>query len=271
MTFSFDHLVFFLKKPEEAIFPLKQKGIHAVNGGHHEIWGTYNSLTYFGLSYIEFLGIENLPIAEKQENNRLITQIVQKLSIQGQEGPAKIAIRTKGIEQLAVRLKEKGYTVFGPFPGERVRADGQIIRWSLLFLEEEGEGELTMPFFIEWEKSDEERLLELKQQGLIGSHGLGSPTFKSVGFVVNNLEQSMIKWGKMLNLIPSEEFVDFTFNARCQKLELSGTSLCFYTPIGKGLAEEILKERGQTSFLVTIGDTGQTTLFEMFGGHWKLQ
>jgi hypothetical protein len=59
-------------------------------GGRHESWGTYNSLIYFGLSYIEFLGIENLFIAEKHEDNRLITQIVEQLSKENREGPARI-------------------------------------------------------------------------------------------------------------------------------------------------------------------------------------
>ena len=40
MQFSFDHLVWFSKKPEEAIPILKQLGIHAANGGRHEKWGT---------------------------------------------------------------------------------------------------------------------------------------------------------------------------------------------------------------------------------------
>jgi hypothetical protein len=94
MQFFFDHLVWFLKEPEKAISSLKQRGLHVVKGGRHESWGTYNTLIYFGLSYIEFLGIENLSIAEKHGENRLITQIVEQLAKDGREGPAKIAIRT---------------------------------------------------------------------------------------------------------------------------------------------------------------------------------
>ncbi|MGG3562415.1 VOC family protein [Neobacillus rhizosphaerae] len=270
MSFSFDHLVIFLKKPEEVILPLKEKGLHAVNGGHHQWWGTYNSLSYFGLSYIEFLGIEDLSIAEKQRNNRLITEIVEQLSKQGHEGPAKIAIGTRGIQQLAKRLQAEGNAVYGPFPGERVRADGQIIRWSLLFLENEP-NKLTMPFFIEWEKSDEERLVELKEQGLIEAHRIGNPIFQSVGFVVQNLENTITKWGELLNLEPSEEFIDAVMNARCRKLELSGTSLLFCTPLGEGRAKEVLEEKGETPFIINLEGTNQTGMFELFGGFWREQ
>ena len=270
MNFSFDHLVWFFEKPEEAILPLKYKGIRAVNGGRHETWGTYNSLTYFGLSYIEFLGIENLLIAEKQEDNRLITHIVQRLSKENQEGPARIAIRTDRIGELAVKLKEEGFTVYGPLPGERVRTDGQVIKWSLLF-PESAENDLPLPFFIQWEKSDEERLSEFEQQGLLGSHVEGSPKFDSVGFVVHNLDQTIATWRKLFDLKQSEEFIDSTINARCRKLELSGTKLLFCTPLGEGPAERVLKEKGETPFLVNLVGTKQNHFFEMLNGYWRFQ
>lgn len=268
MQFSFDHLVWFYKKPEKAILPLKQRGLHVVKGGCHESWGTYNSLTYFGLSYIEFLGIEHLSIAEKHSENRLITQIVKQLSKENQEGPARIAIRTNKIEELALKLKEEGLTVYGPLPGERVRADGQVIRWSLLFPENEA-NELSLPFFIEWEKSDEERFSELEEQRFIGSHILGNPQFESVGFVVKNMDQTLEIWRELFGIKQSEEYIDTKIYARCRKLELNGTKLLFCTPIGDGLAAKVLKEKGETPFLVNLTDTNQSYLFEMLGGYWR--
>ena len=268
MQFSFDHLVWFFKRPEEAISPLKQRGIHAVKGGRHEFWGTYNTLTYFDLSYIEFLGIENVSIAEKQEDNRLITHIVNRLAIENQEGPARIAIRTDDIEQLAVKLKKAGFPVYGPLSGERVRADGQIIKWSLLFPENKPE-EMPLPFFIQWEKPDEERLRELAEQRVTGSHITGNPKFESVGFVVHNLEQVISTWRNLFDLKPSEEFIDKSLNARCGKLDLYGTKLLFCSPLGEGPAMQVLKEKGETPFLVNLTGTNQNQLFEMLNGFWR--
>ncbi|MDQ0201528.1 VOC family protein [Neobacillus ginsengisoli] len=270
MQFSFDHLVWFFKKPEEAIPLLKHRGIHGVIGGRHESWGTYNSLIYFGLSYIEFLGIENLLIAEKHEDNRLVTQIVEQLSKENREGPARIAVRTDQIEELAVKLKEEGFTVYGPLPGERVRADGQVIRWSLLF-PEYAANKLSPPFFIQWEKTDEGRFSELKEQGLIGSHNTGNSKFESVGFVVHNLDQTIKTWGKLFNLNPSGDFIDSTINARCRKLELPGTKLLFSEPLGEGLAKKVLKEKGESPYLVTLTETNQSHIFEMLNGYWRFQ
>lgn len=270
MDLFFDHLVWFFKKPEKAILPLKQRGIHVVNGGRHESWGTYNTLTYFGLSYIEFLGIENLSIAEKHDENRLITQIVKQLAKENREGPATVAIRINQIEELAIKLKVEGLTVYGPLSGERVRADGQLIRWSLLFLEYP-EKKINLPFFIQWEKSDEERYSEFEDQGIIGSHILGKPKLESVGFVVNNLDETLEIWKNLFGLKQGESYIDTEINARCEILKLNGTNLLFCTPMGDGPAANVLKEKGETPFLVNLTDTNQSHFFEMFDGYWKFQ
>jgi hypothetical protein len=52
MKLSFDHLVWFKHKLENAIQPLSEKGIHVIQGGRHESGGTYNTLSYFDLRYI---------------------------------------------------------------------------------------------------------------------------------------------------------------------------------------------------------------------------
>ncbi|MBT2654516.1 VOC family protein [Bacillus sp. ISL-18] len=270
MDFFFDHLVWFFTKPEKAILPLKQKGIHVVKGGRHESWGTYNTLTYFGLSYIEFLGIENLSIAEKHSENRLITQIVEQLAKESREGPAKVAIRTNQIEELAVKLKAEGLTVYGPLTGERVRDDGHVIRWSLLFPEHK-EKKVSLPFFIEWEKSDEQRYSEIDDQGLIGSHILGQPKLESVGFVVNNLDETLETWKKLFGLKQGEEYLDTEINARCRIVKLNGTNLLFCTPIGDGPAAKVIKEKGETPFLVNLTDMNQSHFFEMLDGYWRFQ
>lgn len=268
MNFAFDHLVFFSNKPEETILPLKNKGIHTVHGGRHEHWGTYNSLAYFGLSYIEFLGIERLSLAEQEKENRLVTQIVEQLAKKHREGPAKIAIRTNDLSELAEKFKAEGFTVYGPLPGERVLADGEVIKWSLLF-PESNNSELSLPFFIQWEKTDEERLAELKEQGLIGAHTAGNPKLASVGFVVHDLEKTLDEWGRLVKLPITKEYMDQSFNARCKNVELLGTELAFCTPLGEGIAQNVLQEKGETPFLVTLKDTHQQQQFEMLNGIWR--
>jgi hypothetical protein len=270
MKFSFDHLVWFHHNPEKAIQPLLEKGIHVAHGGRHKTWGTYNTLSYFGLSYIEFLGIEQLSIAEQHEENRLITQIVEQLGMKNREGPAKIAIRTDQINELAIKLREDGHTVYGPIQGQRVTASGEVIQWNLLFIDDQPD-QLSLPFFIQWDKSDKERLSDFKEQGLLGRHSGANSKFDSVGFVVRDLEETIRTWGKLLNLTPSEEFRDEGLHARCRSLELPGTHLLFCTPLGKGPAEKVLHERGETPFLVSLSKTNQNSFFELLNGYWRFQ
>ncbi|WP_045516723.1 VOC family protein [Neobacillus niacini] len=270
MKFSFDHLVWFHHKPENAIQPLSEKGIHVLQGGRHESWGTYNSLSYFDLSYIEFLGIEEISVAEQHNENQLITQIVQQLAKENREGPAKIAIRTDQIDELAIKLRQEGFTIYGPLPGQRVTASGEVIRWTLLFIEDHP-NQLSYPFFIQWEKNDEERLSAFMEQGMLERHTARNSKFESVGFVVRDLEETVNAWGKFLNLTPSEEFMDEVLCARCQKLKLPGTNLIFCTPLGKGPAEKVLNERGETPFLVNLSETTQNSIFEMLNGYWSFQ
>jgi Glyoxalase-like domain len=270
MNFSFDHLVWFHHKPENAITPLSEAGIHVVKGGRHESWGTYNTLSYFGLSYLEFLGIEQIEIAEQHEENRLITQIVQQLSKENKEGPAKIAIRTNQINELAIKLKQDGYTVYGPHPGQRVTADGEVISWSLLFIEDQP-NQLSLPFFIQWEKDDKERLSAFKQQGMLGRHRSENSQFESVGFVVRDLEKTIKTWGKLLNLTPSDAFRDEGLHAHCQTLKFPGTNLLFCTPLGEGIAEKVLRERGEAPFHVHLSNTNQSSFFEDLNGYWRFQ
>jgi hypothetical protein len=65
--------------------------------------------------------------------------------------------------------------------------------------------------------------------------------------------------------------MDPTINARCRKLELLGTKLLFCAPNGEGPAQNILKEKGETPFLVNLTETQQNTFFELQNGYWKFQ
>ena len=57
--YKIDHIVHFVDNPEEAIKDLRKNGLHVVQGGRHEQWGTYNALCYFNTAYIELIGIHD--------------------------------------------------------------------------------------------------------------------------------------------------------------------------------------------------------------------
>nr|VUD34029.1 Uncharacterised protein [Raoultella sp. NCTC 9187] len=56
-TLKWDHAVQFVNQPDEAIATFADHKLNALTGGRHPGWGTWNALSYFGLTYIEFLAI----------------------------------------------------------------------------------------------------------------------------------------------------------------------------------------------------------------------
>ena len=56
-TLKWDHAVQFVNQPDEAIATFAGQGLNAFAGGRPPGWGTWNALSYFGLTFIEFLAI----------------------------------------------------------------------------------------------------------------------------------------------------------------------------------------------------------------------
>ncbi len=112
MQLSFDHLVHFVHRPPvEAARLFQEAGFHAVAGGRHTHWGTWNSLSYLGLSYVEFLAVEEATVA-KQSDNPLIRQLVWEAN-RG-EGLGQIALRTRQMDAWVERFQSLGLKVTGP-------------------------------------------------------------------------------------------------------------------------------------------------------------
>lgn len=259
MAFEFDHLVHFVGSPEEAKESLKQHGLHVVNGGRHEHGGTYNTLSYFDLSYVELIGVVNRSLAEKSAEKYSLRDTFKKDNYT--IGLSRIALRSLNLEVEAERFKSLGLEVFGPFPLSRKRPDGSVVSWKLLFAGRENE-ELGLPFFIQWDDSDEERKADLTEQGTIAPHPKGDLKLSSIGFAVRNLDTTVEKWSKYLDLEKGESFVDESLNAKGQKLKLVGGDIAFYSPIGDGIVAETLAERGEKPFLVDFTGSQKKEQFE---------
>ncbi|WP_312114162.1 VOC family protein [Brevibacillus reuszeri] len=250
MQLALDHLVHFLDRPPvEATEKFRQHGFHAVAGGRHEPWGTWNSLSYFGLSYVEFLSIEVRALAERSENP-LIRQLVEEIALG--EGLAQIALRTNRMNEWVNKLQKKDLIVQGPVAGSRKREDGSILSWRMLFFEDP-QSKLRPPFLIEWQQSDEERENDLKKRGSIAPHPNQSNSLQQVGVAAAELEDAVQTWKRWLDCEVSEAWIDERIGARCQALELGGTKrIVFCQPIAAGLASEALAAGGQRPFFATI-------------------
>lgn len=250
MGLALDHVVHFLhRSPAEATEQFRQNGYHAIAGGRHAMWGTWNSLSYFGLSYVEFLAVELADIA-RQSDNPLIRQLGEEHS-RG-EGFGQIALRTHEMDDWAQKLRQKGLQVTGPVAGSRTRDDGTVIRWRMLFLKDPLGSQLP-PFLIEWQESDAERIDDLTKRGMIAPHPNGARAIQSVCYAVADLDEAANQWKRWFDWDSSETFADALIGARCRTFELPGGDIVLCQPIGAGMAQDTLQARGERPFCVRVG------------------
>ncbi|WP_240793306.1 VOC family protein [Psychrobacillus vulpis] len=209
-----DHIVHHVtKKPEEVAEDWNAKGFHAVVGGQHTHWGTYNALLYTKTSYIEWLAIEHEEIA-KNANHPLVNLLLH--DIKNSPGFGTICIRTTEINELCQQLELKCIETSGVLHAERKTASGLVRKWKMLFVKEEVSDDLPTPFFIEWEESDLERYQLLQEDGTINASNV-ELSISACEFHVKSPREVMKKWKRYFDITEQDE----------QTLLLSNTKLVF--------------------------------------------
>lgn len=222
--YLFDHIVHFVEKPENILNQTKEMGLYTVDGGKHEMWGTYNTLCYFGLSYIEFIGIFHNELFERAAKEPYtLHESYEKRN--RRNGFTRMALRTNSIEEDAHRLRQLGLFVYGPETFSRTRPDGSILTWKLLHIGEE-DTKLEWPFLIQWEERDEIRFDELVKRGTIGRHPLGNLRISEVVYQVDDLHVAQ-KWADVFGFTVEKNHSTIT-------LKTANCNFTFY----KNLQEE---------------------------------
>lgn len=157
-----DHIVHFIRQhPQEAVVQWRQKNFHAAIGGQHVNWGTHNALLYLKDCYIEWLVVEKEEIASQADHP------LTRLLLHDQLGFGTICLRTNEIQAVHEDLEGRGIKTSGILDAERRTEAGQVIKWKMLFIEETVTARLPSPFFIEWQETDAQRYMNLREAGAI--------------------------------------------------------------------------------------------------------
>ena len=169
---SLDHIVFSGKDlNNESKHYTDAYDIKVIKGGEHERWGTHNYLAYFrNHCYIEWLGINNPDIA-RQSDNPLIQHLVHLLDLNVEE-PFQFALRTTELDEYVIHFQKEKIPFIGPINGQRKKPDGKILTWRLLFPVYDYKKE-TLPFLIEWDQPEEERI----DTNMINDHSISAVHF----------------------------------------------------------------------------------------------
>lgn len=169
----------------------------AFKGGSHKDWGTYNALSYFGLTYLEFLGIENLELAKATEHNLVVKDAVELLP--EHEVLSRVVIRTDDIEEVAASLEAAGLSLSPIIDGKRLDNEGRLIEWRMMTIAGDFGG-LVYPFIIQWSGTDTERVERLTSSGVIKPHPAGEVEIVRAVFHVSDPEAATNHWGTIFGL-----------------------------------------------------------------------
>ena len=197
-----DHVVYFTEKaPAMVVEEQAYLGWHAVIGGKHEKWGTQNALMYMQNAYIEWLSVAQEEIAQNS-NHQLVEQLLRDLP-EG-ENWGTVCCSVQGIDKFNEEIRDVGYQTSGVLDAERKTTSGDIVKWKMLFIEQEVSDALPLPFFIEWEKDDVNRFKDLREDGVIlpGNEKIG---VTECLFSVNNPSKVATEWRALLSVGTSEE------------------------------------------------------------------
>lgn len=192
-NFYVDHIIHYVKNPKEAKLFMEHQNFHVVEGGHHKQWGTYNTLCYFGLTYLEFIGVYDEAVAAQAAEvpYSLLRYFADE---QYAEGHVTMALRTTEIDAVNERFLQAGFDTYGPKEYTRHRPDGSVLKWQLLYV---GKPEQTVrfPFFIQWDEPDNVRLKTLKDTG---GYSNENGELTKVFYAVTNAYETAIEWQQLI-------------------------------------------------------------------------
>lgn len=189
---KFDHIIHFIEEtPEETAEFWNRQNLNAVVGGRHEKWGTRNALLYGKDSYIEWLALEDREVAEGADHP--LTQLL----LHNGPGFGTVCCRTDTIFELDERLTAAGFQTSGILDGSRRTAEGELIEWKMLFIDEEPSARLPNPFFIQWGESDEQRYENLRDSGAVTPESEHLSLERCI-FGVEDVEEAEARWKQLL-------------------------------------------------------------------------
>jgi hypothetical protein len=166
---SIDHLIIAVHDLDAASTVLARTvGLGATGGGRHEALGTANRLAWFGDSYVELVTVVDGDVAAGSWLGAPTVAALER-----GEGFAGWAIRTDALDADLRAARATGARFGDPQPGERVRADGRIVRWRLAMPGPVGPAEL--PFLIERDETSAEWTVADRTARAQEPHPVGGP------------------------------------------------------------------------------------------------
>lgn len=125
---------------------------------------------------------------------------------------------------------------------------------------------LPLPFFIQWDELDEDRMEELQRNQYLNQHSNKKIVY--IAFAVHNFHETATIWSKVLGMDYTREEDDLGTYA---SIPLAGGQLRFYSNIESRLIFNILKTHGESPFMICISGNEVEKNINLCNGIYRLK
>ncbi len=262
----FDHAVIAVRDLDAAVEAYRKLGFDTRPGGRHTRRGTHNAIIRFGLDYLELISVIDPDEAAAAGGNN-----VDLIDFLGRHagGPLGFAMAAD-VDRLAASWGPDLVPLVGPYPMERTRADGLLLRWRLL-VPGGSAWRRAWPFFIQWETPDADRL----RQEAPGRHANGASGVAGVSVAVRSTAAALRIYSRELGLTLVEEGEPDSGNgARRTRLALGDFRIDLLEPAGPGPVKNAVAGEGEGLYEISLaapaGSAGMLPADEALGARIRL-
>ncbi|HVA36671.1 MAG TPA: VOC family protein [Candidatus Dormibacteraeota bacterium] len=239
MITRLDHLAIAFPDLKAAVSEYRELGFEVQEGGSHRGLGTHNAIVRFGLDYLELIAVRDEAEAlAAGEAGRVAVDFVRKAG----RGLLGFAVATADAARDADRLAQCGVPT-RVVAMERRRPDGRTLKWRLA-IPEGGPWRHALPFLIEWETPDEERLAWERP----GRHRNGALGLAGVSIVVRDLERTAALYRDALGFGSDAPEESAGPSGHGRRFSLAGTDIRLFSPGDSGEAATTLASVGEGPF-----------------------
>ncbi|AKP67868.1 VOC family protein [Companilactobacillus ginsenosidimutans] len=240
---KWDHTIIDVNDIDAAVKWFDDLGITFHQGGKHEQWGTENAVGYFGLNYIELMGVYNPELASHVVRDGA-TSIYDCIHDLPNQHINTIGFRTNDINSVHERLLSQNFPVEDIQTGQRRDPRGNMITWKIFFVRNKF-FDVAYPYVVQWNDPDYIRKENLIKKQLLVEHKQKGIFVKQAIYTVTNPEMVAIKWGQFVGVSPIRKGNDYEIDFGLKQIVFRSGTDNYITDLVFGSSGELAGKSAQ--------------------------